>query len=92
MTGHEVNLLASLSPILHSHIKRSPKTEGHPNALKNIKNLTLLQASVTDIINPKEGSIMSQYNRSLSTLDFRNIDPEKLSKLFGFDKDQSLEE
>lgn len=75
----------SLSPILQSHGKRSPKTEGHPNAVKNIKNpnllqaSTLLQASITDIINPKEGSALTYYQRSISTLDLRSLYLDKQS-------------
>ncbi|CAK9320288.1 unnamed protein product [Citrullus colocynthis] len=79
------NMEMSLSPILQSHGKRSPKTEGHPNAIKNIKNpnllqaSTLLQASITDIINPKEGSALTYYQRSLSTLDLRSLYLDKKS-------------
>ncbi|KAM1052620.1 hypothetical protein FF1_000207 [Malus domestica] len=80
------NLHASLSPIIRSHQKRFPTTEGHPNALKNINpdilkninNFALLQASITDIINHTEDSALSQFRRSHSTLDFRNIDPDKM--------------
>ncbi|BFG35251.1 hypothetical protein CerSpe_215250 [Prunus speciosa] len=80
------NLRASLSPIIRSHKKRFSTTEGHPNALKNInpdvlkniKDFPLLQASITDIINHTEGSALSYYRRSHSTLDFRNLDPEKM--------------
>lgn len=90
--GHEdqINFQASLSPILRSYQKRFARTEVHPNGLKNInldilknvKNSTLLQASVTDIINHKEGSALAQYFRSLSALDFRNRDPENTSESF----------
>lgn len=77
-TGHEVSLPASLYPFIRSLQKRSPKTEAHPNALKNIKNInkdyTLLQASIKGIINPNEGYKLSQRSRSLSTLDFQNLD------------------
>lgn len=66
----------SLSPVLRSHKMVSPRTAGHPNALKNIKNFTLLQASITDIINPNEGNIFAQYRRSLSEMDFQNRDPD----------------
>ncbi|GLU13231.1 hypothetical protein SLE2022_298740 [Rubroshorea leprosula] len=47
------NHTASLSPspIKRSTPQRSLKTGGHPNATKNIQNFTLLQASITDIIN-----------------------------------------
>ncbi|PON52267.1 Serine/threonine protein kinase [Trema orientale] len=96
-TGHEDQIIfqASLSPILSSNQKRYAKTEAHPNALKNInldmlknvKNFTLLQASVTDIINHKEGSALAQYFRSLSALDFRNRDPENVSEFFGSEKE-----
>lgn len=80
------NLHASLSPISRSHKKRFPTTEGHPTALKNInpdvlkniKDFPLLHASITDIINHTEGSALSYYRRSHSTLDFRNLDPEKM--------------
>ncbi|XP_041009285.1 uncharacterized protein LOC121253320 [Juglans microcarpa x Juglans regia] len=67
---------ASLSPVGRSDQKRAPKTEVHPNALKNIKNPTLLQASVSDIINPNEGKILSHCRRSLSSIDFRSVDLE----------------
>lgn len=88
---HE-NLNASLSPIIRSHLKRFPSTEGHPNALKNINpdvlknlsNFALLQASIKfnpkDIVHHTEGGT---YRRSHSTLDLRNFDQEKM---FGFDK------
>lgn len=89
---HETSLPASLSLILHSYQKRSPRTDAHPNALKNIKNFTLLQASITDIINPKEGNYpWSHYCRSVSTLDFRNLDQDKIAKLLGLDKDRTSE-
>ncbi|CAK7337817.1 unnamed protein product [Dovyalis caffra] len=81
----------SFSPILdHSNQNqnRSIRTEAHPNATKNIQNFTLLQASITDIINHNGGNAMpAGYRRSVSTLDFRSLDPEKISKLFGLDKD-----
>lgn len=73
---------SSISPVFLSSRGKSPKTEGHPNALKNIKNYTLLQASIIDIINRNEGSDFGQFRRSFSTLDFR-LDPEKLSSLYG---------
>jgi cyclin-dependent kinase 12/13 len=78
----ERSMNASISPVFLSSRKISPKTEGHPNALKNIKNYTLLQASILDMINPKEGNDFGQFRRSFSTLDFR-LDPEKLSSLYG---------
>ena len=86
-SGHEVSLPASLSPFIRSLQKMSPKTEAHPNALKNInKDYTLLQASIKGIINPNEGYKLSQRSRSLSTLDFRNLDQERISKLYRFNK------
>ncbi|KAG2716440.1 hypothetical protein I3760_03G125800 [Carya illinoinensis] len=89
-TRNEGSLHASLSPVFLSNKKISPKTVGHPNALKNIKNHTLLQASIRDIINPNEGRVLPHYRRSLSTIDFRSLDPEKISLVFGFDKDQAI--
>lgn len=91
----------SLSPILpaSSIPERSAITEGHPNALKNInpsalnslRNFTLLQASITDIINHRHGintaPSSAQFRRSFSTLDFRNLDPDRLSSLFSSQKD-----
>lgn len=88
-TRHGGNLHESLSPVLRSHKIKSPKTEGHPNALKNIKNLTLFQASITDIINPNGGNILAQYRRSLSEMDLRNHDPDKITKLFRVNKDKA---
>ncbi|XP_017972452.1 PREDICTED: probable serine/threonine-protein kinase At1g54610 [Theobroma cacao] len=77
----EESLRGSLSPILRSKSQIAPRTEGHPNATQNIQNFTLLQASITDIMNNKLGN--PQYRRSISTLDSRTLDPEKISKLFG---------
>ncbi|EEF28496.1 Cell division protein kinase 7, putative [Ricinus communis] len=76
----------SFSPIGPSRQDRSMRrTEAHPNAVKNLQNFTLLQASITDIVNHNNG--MPAYRRSLSTLDFRTLDPEKISKLFGIEKE-----
>ncbi|XP_065875373.1 probable serine/threonine-protein kinase At1g54610 [Euphorbia lathyris] len=78
----------SFSPIHPSgQDRRAMRTEAHPNASKNIQNFTLLQASITDIINPNAGKGMSNYRRSHSTLDFRTLDPERLSQLFGVEKE-----
>lgn len=101
---HEAGLHISLSPIRRTLRNRSTMeahhnkniqnfnlTEGHPNALMNIQNFTLLQASMTDIINHREGNAFAPFSRSLSTLDFRTLDPEKITKLFGLDKDKSNE-
>ncbi|RHN43035.1 putative protein-serine/threonine kinase CMGC-CDK-CRK7-CDK9 family [Medicago truncatula] len=79
---NERSMNASISPVFPSSRKISPKTEGHPNALKNIKNYPLLHASILDMINPKEGNDFGQFRRSFSTLDFR-LDPNKLSSLYG---------
>ncbi|CAJ1974610.1 unnamed protein product [Sphenostylis stenocarpa] len=76
---------ASLSPVFFSSgsVRKSPKTEGHPNALKNIKNYSaLLQASMIDMINRNEGNEVPQLRKSLSALDFR-LGPDKLSNLYG---------
>ncbi|OWM91388.1 hypothetical protein CDL15_Pgr017306 [Punica granatum] len=85
---HGVNLHSSLSPI-HRSIRKasSSQTEGHPNAVRNIQNYTLLQASITDIINPREGGDgMARVRRSLSTLDFRYRNAEEIAKFFGLEK------
>lgn len=82
---------ASLSPIIRTNTntstKMSPKTLSHPNGLKNVQNFTLLQASITDIINHRQGNAFAPYSRTLSTLDFRTYDPNKISKLLGTDKE-----
>ncbi|CAN1190263.1 Probable serine/threonine-protein kinase At1g54610 [Linum perenne] len=77
----------SFSPVERLPGDRSLRTEAHPNASKNIQNnnFTLLQASVSDILNPGPG--MQHYRRSMSTLDFCALDPDKISKLFGLDDD-----
>ncbi|KAK7410853.1 hypothetical protein VNO78_02007 [Psophocarpus tetragonolobus] len=70
---------ASLSPVSLSSgsVRKSPKTEGHPNGLKNIKNYSvLLQASMIDRINPNEGNGLPQLRKSFSALDFR-LHPDK---------------
>lgn len=65
---------------------RSATTEAHPNALKNIKNFPLLMASITETINHIEDNRMNRLNRrSMSTVDFRTLDMEKISKLFGLE-------
>lgn len=67
--------------------KLSPKTDGHPNALKNIKNYsTLVQASMIDMIHHNnEGDEFAQLRRSFSTFDYR-LDPDKLADLYGLPK------
>ncbi|XP_027365348.1 probable serine/threonine-protein kinase At1g09600 [Abrus precatorius] len=76
-----MSMNGSISPVFVSSMRKSPKTEGHPNALKNIKNYTLLQASIIDMINHNEGNELGHLRRSFSTLDFR-LDPDKLSSLW----------
>ncbi|XP_057774931.1 probable serine/threonine-protein kinase At1g54610 [Salvia miltiorrhiza] len=66
---------------------RAAKTEAHPNALKNIKNYPLLLASLTEAANHLKESNSSLYRRSISHIDFRDLDLEKISKLFGLDDD-----
>ncbi|KAK7353591.1 hypothetical protein VNO80_19041 [Phaseolus coccineus] len=75
---------ASLSPAFLSSgsVRKSPKTEGNPNALKNINHYNaLLQASMIDMINPSEGSEVPQLPKSFSQLDFR-LGPDKPSNLY----------
>ncbi|XP_050208151.1 probable serine/threonine-protein kinase At1g09600 [Mercurialis annua] len=82
-----VHIRPSFSPVIRpTRQDRSMKTEAHPNATKNIQNYTLLQASITDIVNHNGGNAMP-YRRSLSTIDFRTLDPERISKLFGNEKE-----
>ncbi|KAL8199547.1 hypothetical protein R6Q57_013115 [Mikania cordata] len=64
---------------------RSAITEAHPNALKNIKNFPLLLASITQTVNHAEDNKNGLNRRSMSNLDFRHLDIEKISKLFGLD-------
>lgn len=69
-----------------SNPNRSATTEAHPNALKNIKNFPLLMASITETVNHIEDNRMNRLNRrSMSTVDFRTLDMEKISKLFGLE-------
>ncbi|KAK1441375.1 hypothetical protein QVD17_07225 [Tagetes erecta] len=64
---------------------RSAITEAHPNALKNIKNFPLLLASITQTANHMEENRNGLNRRSMSNLDFRHLDIEKITKLFGLD-------
>ncbi|KAL8473737.1 hypothetical protein ACS0TY_030545 [Phlomoides rotata] len=75
----------SPTPAFRSQLNRSAKTEAHPNALKNIKNYPLLLASLTEAANHLKESNSSLYHRSLSHIDFRNLDLEKISKLFALE-------
>ncbi|KAK7350853.1 hypothetical protein VNO77_09855 [Canavalia gladiata] len=80
---NEGSMNASLSPVFLSGGRNFPKTDAHPNALKNIKNYSaLLRASMIDMINRNESNEFAQLRRSFSTLDFRP-DPEKLANLYG---------
>lgn len=85
--------LVCLHPYPHLFVlfkKGQQKLRLIPNALKNInKDYTLLHASIKGIINPNEGSKLSQRSRSLS-MEFRNIDQERTLKLYRFDKDQAF--
>ncbi|KAK4485990.1 hypothetical protein RD792_008645 [Penstemon davidsonii] len=79
----------SPSPAFRSQHNRSSKTEAHPNALKNIKNYPLLLASLTEAAHHLEQSNSNLYRRSISNIDFRNLDLEKISKLFGLEDDHA---
>ncbi|XP_059624413.1 probable serine/threonine-protein kinase At1g54610 [Cornus florida] len=75
------------SPAFHSNRNRSARTEAHPNASKNIKNFPILLASIRDTtshINMNENRLTLN-RRSVSTVDFRKLDLEKISKLFGLE-------
>ncbi|KAF2284316.1 hypothetical protein GH714_020412 [Hevea brasiliensis] len=54
----EQKLRPSFSPGRPSRQNRKMRTEAHPNAMRNIQNFTLLQASITDIINHNAGGAM----------------------------------
>ncbi|KAA8546929.1 hypothetical protein F0562_003358 [Nyssa sinensis] len=77
----------SPSPAFHSNRNRSARTEAHPNAVKNIKNFPILLASLSDASNPINmgDNSFSLNRRSISTVDFRKLDLEKISKLFGLE-------
>ncbi|KZV14926.1 Serine/threonine-protein kinase [Dorcoceras hygrometricum] len=75
----------SPTPSFRSQHARSAKTEAHPNALKNIKNYPLLIASLTEAAHHLEESNSRFYRRSISNIDFRNLDIEKITKLFGLE-------
>lgn len=89
MDEGSMNTSISLSPLFLSTGRKSPKTEGHPNALKNIRNYALLRASIIDKMNRNEGNEFGQLCRSLSTLDFR-LDLEKQSDLYGPNENSGL--
>ncbi|KAK4417348.1 putative serine/threonine-protein kinase [Sesamum alatum] len=75
----------SPTPAFRSQQSRSARTEAHPNALKNIKNYPLLLASLTEAAHHLEETNSSLYRRSISNIDFRNLDLDKISKLFGLE-------
>ncbi|XP_057496087.1 probable serine/threonine-protein kinase At1g54610 isoform X1 [Actinidia eriantha] len=78
-----------LSPYPAFHINRnqSSRTEAHPNAMRNIKNFPILLASLADTGNhiTIEDNRLTLNRRSISTVDFRTIDLDKISKLFGLE-------
>ncbi|PWA49893.1 protein kinase-like domain-containing protein [Artemisia annua] len=67
---------------------RSARTEAHPNALKNIKNFPLLLASITQSVNHMEENRNGLNRRSMSNVDFRHLEIEKISKLFGLEDER----
>ncbi|GAA0141566.1 non-receptor serine/threonine protein kinase [Lithospermum erythrorhizon] len=67
-----------------SQQNRSAVTEAHPNALKNIKNYPLLMASIREAANHLQEHRLNINRKSLSAVDLRNLDAEKISKLLGF--------
>ncbi|KAK4256751.1 hypothetical protein QN277_006436 [Acacia crassicarpa] len=83
-TEGSLNTSLTLSPVfLSSGEKRAPRTEAHPNALKNVKNYSIsyLQA----MLNGKEGNeYSSQFRRSFSFAE--RFDPDKLSNLIELNK------
>ncbi|XP_057971208.1 probable serine/threonine-protein kinase At1g54610 [Malania oleifera] len=84
---HEESIVFSPIPAVKSHQNRSPRTEGHPNASKNIQNLPHSRASTTDSSDRSEGNKSTLHRRSISTMDFRILDAEQVSKLFSSGND-----
>ncbi|KAK9272049.1 hypothetical protein L1049_002418 [Liquidambar formosana] len=72
------------SPVLYPLRSFSFRTEAHPNVPKNIKNFPV-QTSRTENTNHDEGERSILSRRSLSTLDFRRLNVEEISKLFRLD-------
>lgn len=56
----------------------SPKTEGHPWAIKNVKNWPLLAPKPNNISAKGGDKLMFQLDRSTSTTDFRRLEGHKL--------------
>ncbi|KAM7523641.1 hypothetical protein LguiA_013543 [Lonicera macranthoides] len=73
------------SPSFYSNREHYARTEAHPNATKNVKNFPLIHACITESINPIEDHRSALSRRSMSTVDFRHLDMDKVSKLFGLD-------
>ncbi|CAH2080551.1 unnamed protein product [Thlaspi arvense] len=70
------------------------RTQAHPNAMKNIKNFPILYASMGNPISFEDNRLTSSSfednrltlnQRSISTVDLRTADLEKISKLFGLE-------
>ncbi|XP_052197950.1 probable serine/threonine-protein kinase At1g54610 [Diospyros lotus] len=72
------------TPAFHSNQNRYSKTQAHPNAMKNIKNFPILLASLADTGKHMtiEDNRQPLSRRSYSSVDFRTIDLESISKLF----------
>lgn len=79
-SSHKQISLPSISPIQNPHRKRSPRTEGHPNATKNIKNSpnnsSASKIRIITKIDESKRSSLSLVRRSLSTMDFRKLDQQ----------------
>ncbi|XP_047321142.1 probable serine/threonine-protein kinase At1g54610 [Impatiens glandulifera] len=77
----------SPAPLLTTRevVNRTARTEAHPNAMKNIKNFPILMASMADTAShiTIENNRLTLKTRSFSHIDFRTVDVEKMSKLFG---------
>lgn len=81
---HEERNPLSLSPHLKPHRTRSCRTEGHSSISKIMSNFPV-ETSKTDNTNHEEGNKSIPNWRSLSTLDFRTLNPEEITKMFGLD-------
>ncbi|KAK9270309.1 hypothetical protein L1049_025887 [Liquidambar formosana] len=86
-TRRELSPPFLLSPVASPHQKMSPRTQGHPNASQNIKNMPPLPTSKTrnTNYNKENGNRFNQVHRSASTREFRKVDQRKHLKLYAVD-------
>ncbi|KAF9612217.1 hypothetical protein IFM89_038639 [Coptis chinensis] len=77
-------------PGIISHRNDSPRTDGHPNATKNIKNMPPLPTTKTSTAKYKEGKRNINRSgldrRSVSTRDFRQLEGQDFAKRYILDE------